>query len=71
MKCLTSLSLSLSLFFTPVLQHELTQLWRFSVTRGFKSRTKDARRGAGGVDFDYEIDGIYIGRLAYEEPRNF
>lgn len=44
-------------------------------TRGFKSGTKDPRRlgksTAAGMDFDYEIDGIYIGQIAYEGSQNF
>jgi len=46
-------------------------------SRGFKSGTKDLRRLgksrsiAAGMDFDYEIDGIYIGQIGYEGSRNF
>ena len=52
-------------------------LWTIGVlgyTQGFKSGTKDLRLGkstAAGMDFDYEIDGIYIDQIAYEGSRNF
>ena len=43
-------------------------------TQGFKSGTKDLfqrRKSAAGMDFDYEIDRIYIALIVHEWARNF